>query len=150
MSGAFRLTTFLPASPEVVFDLSLDPDVHLRSMAAYDEQLVAGPRDRLLALGDEVTWKARHYGLPFTMTSRIVELERPSWFVDEQVRGPFASFRHEHRFTAYDGGTRMDDAVTLAAPLGPLGTVAERFFLTRRLRMLIELRNAHLVRELAG
>jgi ligand-binding SRPBCC domain-containing protein len=34
------------------------------------------------------------------MTSRITEWSRPERFVDEQVRGPFAAFRHEHLFEA--------------------------------------------------
>ena len=149
MSASFRLITDLPASPELVFDLSLDVGFHVRSMAAYDERVVAGPVDRLLTLDDDVTWAARHFGLPFTMTSRIVELERPTWFVDEQVRGPFAAFRHEHRFEDRGDATRMYDHVTLSAPLGPLGATAERTFLTRRLRSLIEQRNTHLLRELS-
>lgn len=149
MSGSFRLITDLPASSERAFDLSLDVAFHVRSMAAYDERVVSGPVDRLLTLGDEVTWKARHFGLPFTMTSRIVEMERPTWFVDEQLSGPFAAFRHEHRFEANGDGTRMYDAVALSAPLGPLGDIAERTFLTRRLRSLIMVRNAHLLSELS-
>lgn len=56
-----------------------------------------------IGLGEEVTWRAVHFGLPFTMTSRVTELERPLRFVDEQVRGPFRSFRHEHRFEATGG-----------------------------------------------
>lgn len=150
MSGSFRLVTDLPAAPPLVFDLSLDAGFHVRSMAAYNERVVAGPVDRLLALDDEVTWSARHFGLPFTMTSRIVEFERPTWFVDEQLRGPFAAFRHEHRFETRGDATRMYDYVTLSAPLGPLGEIAERTFLTRRLRSLIEQRNAHLRLELSS
>jgi ligand-binding SRPBCC domain-containing protein len=150
MSGSFRLITDLPASPERAFDLSLDVAFHVRSMADYGERVVAGPVDRLLALGDEVTWEARHFGLPFSMTSRVTDLERPIWFVDEQLRGPFAAFRHEHRFEVGAEGTRMYDDVTLTAPLGPLGAIAERTFLTRRLRSLIVLRNTHLRRELSS
>jgi ligand-binding SRPBCC domain-containing protein len=147
VTASFTLHTEIAAPPERVFDLSLDTGLHLRSMAGYGEELGAGPRDRLLVLGDEVTWRARHYGVPFRMTSRIVELERPGRFVDEQVRGPFAAFRHEHQFSAYADGTRMTDIVTLRAPLGPLGRIAELAFLARRLRSLIELRNRHLVGE---
>lgn len=97
-----------------------------------------------------MTWKARHFGFPFTMTSRITEFERPLRFVDEQRDGPFTAFRHEHRFEATDRGTRMHDHITLTAPLGPLGVLAERTFLTHRMRSLIEIRNAHLVMELGG
>jgi ligand-binding SRPBCC domain-containing protein len=62
-----------------------------------------------------------HFGLPFTMTSRITELERPVRFVDEQVRGPFRRFRHEHLFEAAGGDTVMIDRITFAAPFWLLG-----------------------------
>jgi ligand-binding SRPBCC domain-containing protein len=144
----FTLVNLVAAPPETVFDLSLDIDLHLRSMAAWRERVVGSPASPL-DLGDEVRWTARHFGLPFSMTSRIAEHDRPRRFVDEQVRGPFAAFRHVHTFEAAEAGTRMTDEVAFAAPLGPLGKVAESLVLRRRLRHLIEVRNELLVREAA-
>ena len=96
-----------------------------------------------IGLGEEVTWRAHHLGRQWTMTSRIVELDRPTFFVDEQVRGPFARFRHEHCFTSVEGGTQMVDTVTFKAPYGPFGVLAERM-LRPYLRHLIERRNVNL------
>ena len=36
-------------------------------------------------LDDEVTWSARHFGVPWRMTSKIVEYQRPDQFVDEMI-----------------------------------------------------------------
>ncbi|WP_395243052.1 SRPBCC family protein [Agromyces sp. MMS24-K17] len=94
-----------------------------------------------------MTWRAWHFGVPFRMTSRITEYERPSRFVDEQVRGPFAGFRHVHRFEAAGGRTTMVDEVGFAAPFGWLGRMVEPA-LRAYLRRLIEERNAHLRSEL--
>lgn len=146
MTVRFTLVNLVHAPPETVFDLSLDVDLHLRSMAAWRERVVGSPASPL-GLQDEVTWKARHFGLPFTMTSRIAELDRPRRFVDEQVRGPFALFRHEHLFEPADGGTRMTDHVAFDAPLGPLGDLVETIVLRRHLLHLIEVRNEALVDE---
>jgi len=82
------------------------------------------------------------------MTSRITALEAPHRFVDEQVRGPFARFRHVHRFEPSARGTRMVDEIEFRAPLGPLGVVAERVALARYLPRLIAERNASLAAEL--
>jgi ligand-binding SRPBCC domain-containing protein len=76
------------------------------------------------------------------MTSEICEYERPTRFVDRQLRGPFAAFRHEHRFEPDASGTRMLDVVEFRAPLGPLGRVVEPV-LRRHLRRAIEERNVH-------
>jgi LmbE family N-acetylglucosaminyl deacetylase len=55
-----HLTTFIAASPEVVFDLSRSVEVHKKSMARHKEQAVAGTRYGLMEVEDTVTWKAKH------------------------------------------------------------------------------------------
>ena len=95
-------------------------------------------------MGQEVTWRAWHFGLPIRMTSRITEMQAPHYFVDEQVRGPFLRFRHVHEFSAVPAGTVMVDRIDFAAPFGLLGRLAEKLVLARYLRKLIETRNQHL------
>jgi len=139
-----EITTLLPISCEQAFDLSLDVDLHMSSMAQSKERAIAGVTSGRMALGDEVTWRAWHFGVPWRMTSRITEYDRPRWFVDEQSRGPFARFRHDHLFEGADGGTRMLDRIEFAAPLGWLGLAVERLVLTRYLTGLIKERNLYL------
>lgn len=148
MTVAFRVVTELPCTPERAFALSLDIDAHERSMAASGEQAVAGTTTGTIGLGETVTWRARHFGVVWRMTSRINALEAPHRFVDEQVRGPFARFRHEHRFEPSASGTRMVDEIGFRAPLGVLGLLAERIALARYLPHLIRERNASLAAEL--
>jgi ligand-binding SRPBCC domain-containing protein len=140
----FVLTTSIAAPPERCFDLSLDIDLHLGSMAESDERAIAGVTAGAIGLGETVTWRARHFGIPWTMTSRIVELDRPRRFVDSQVTGPFRSFRHEHEFSAVTTGTHMLDRVRFAAPFGPIGQLAEQALLARYVKHLIETRNRYL------
>jgi ligand-binding SRPBCC domain-containing protein len=118
------LTTEIDAQPEVCFDLSLDVDLHTRSTGAREE-IVGGVRSGRMKLGDDVTWKAWHFGIPFRMTSRITEYERPAFFVDEQARGLFATWRHEHLFEEREGGTLMTDVVDYRSPLGPIGSAVD-------------------------
>jgi hypothetical protein len=77
-------------------------------------------------LGDTVTWRARHFGIVFRMTSAITEYDYPTRFVDEQQRGPFRRWWHEHTFTAMPGGrTQMIDVVEFQSPLGSAGSMAD-------------------------
>jgi ligand-binding SRPBCC domain-containing protein len=99
----------------VVFDLSLDVDAHLESQAKAGERAVAGVTSGTIGLGEHVTWRAVHFGVPFKMTSRITEMDRPHRFVDEQVRGPFRTFRHEHLFEQRDTDTLMIDRLQFDA-----------------------------------
>lgn len=144
MAASFNCTTQTTLAKEELFNLSRSIDAHKESMLQSREEAVAGVTTGLISLDEEVAWRAWHFGVPLRMTSRITEMDAPHYFVDEQVRGPFRSFRHVHEFSENAGGTVMVDRVEFAAPFGPLGRLAEKLVLTRYLRNLIEQRNRHL------
>ena len=134
----FECRTEIHALPEVVFDLARDIDAHIRSQANARERAIAGVTTGLIGLGESVTWRATHFGVPFKMTSKITEFDRPRSFVDEQTRGPFKRFRHVHRFEQSTEGTTMIDHVQFDAPLSVLGRLVDRAILRRYMRSLIE------------
>ncbi|MET8835889.1 SRPBCC family protein [Micromonospora sp. NPDC004540] len=148
-----ELTTRVGAAPEAVFDACLDVGLHTASMGASGERATGGVTTGRLAAGDIVTWQARHFGLPWRMTVRITDHERPHRFVDEQVSGPFARWRHEH-LCAPDpvdpSATIMRDVVEFSAPLGPAGALVARAVLRPYLRRLITRRNAFLAESLVS
>ena len=144
-----ELRTVVPAPAPACFELSLSVDAHTASMADSGERIVAGVTAGSMALGDTVTWRARHFGIPFTMTSRISAYDAPHRFVDEQVSGPFGRWWHEHRFEERDGTTVMTDVVEFASPLGPVGRLVDRVFLTGYMTRLLEQRNTWLVEALS-
>jgi len=136
-----KLKTIIQAPPEVCFDLSLDIDLHLQSMKQTNEKAISGTTSGQLKLGEMVTWKARHFGLNFILTSRITELIRPLHFTDEMTRGPFKYLRHQHIFEKETLGTVMSDLFDFQSPLGILGTITDRLLLERYLRKLLTKRN---------
>lgn len=143
-----ELSLHVAAVPEICFDLARSVDAHVRSTASTGERAVGGKVTGLLELGDEITWRARHLGVSQELTSRITAYDRPRHFRDTMVRGAFACFQHDHFFTAAAGGTIVRDAFDYRAPFGPLGTVAERVFLTRYMRRFLEAR-LHALKQLA-
>ncbi|MBG6084563.1 SRPBCC family protein [Zhihengliuella flava] len=145
MAVEFRCTTRTSLPAAALFDRSRSVEAHTASMEGSRERAVAGTTSGLLGPGDQVTWRAWHFGVPLRMTSRITAFDAPHAFVDEQVRGPFRSFRHEHWFHEDAHGTTMVDRVRFEAPLGVLGRLAEKVVLARYLRTLIEQRNEHLI-----
>jgi ligand-binding SRPBCC domain-containing protein len=74
----------------------------------------------------------------------ISAYEKPMFFVDEQVRGPFRRWRHEHHFEEVAGGTRMVDIAEFSSPARPVGRLVDRVALTAYMAKLLEQRNAHL------
>ena len=77
-----------------------------------------------LQAGAVIAYNFIQFGLPMRWTSRIVECVPNEYFIDEQVRGPFAYWRHKHILVPHGGGTRVIDDLQLAPPLGLLGRLA--------------------------
>ena len=147
MPSTFTVVTDAPVDPKRLFAISLDIDAHVSSMSQSGERAIDGTTTGKIGLGETVTWRARHFGIWFTMTSKITALEEPTRFVDEQVRGPFRTFVHEHRYDHSAIGCRMTDTITVGSPI--FGAFAERTVLVPYLRRLIIKRNAHLLAVLS-
>ena len=136
-----KLHTSISASKEVVFDLSRSIDLHKLSTAHTNEEAIAGVTTGLISLNESVTWRAKHFGIYQNLTSKVIEFERPDFFVDIMVKGAFKSFRHEHHFEEIDGETIMEDVFDYQSPLGILGAIADRLFLKRYMTNLLSKRN---------
>lgn len=147
MTVAFEVCTEVFAPIDDVFDLARDIGAHVASQADARERVVAGVTSGPIGPGQTVTFRARHFGIWFSLTSRIVAFERPYRFVDQQVRGPFRSIRHEHLFVESDQAVTMTDRVAFTAPAGLIGRVVEQLILGQHLRNLITRRGVFLKAE---
>lgn len=82
---------------------------------------------------------------------RIVEAELPRRFADEQIDGPFETFRHEHRFEPLpDGRTRIVEKLEYRLRHGPLGWLADILFVRWHIRGMFAFRRRILKRALGG
>lgn len=139
--------TVIAAPPGLCFDLARDVDAHEESAAFSGERIVPpGRTSGLLQLGDLVAFEGRHFGIRQRFVARITEVEPPHRFVDEMVEGTFASLRHIHEFHAIEHGTLMRDILTWQAPLGVLGTLADRLFLRRHMEWFVRTKQQGLKR----
>ncbi|MFK4850090.1 SRPBCC family protein [Microbacterium sp. ZW T6_19] len=146
----FVLETVIAAAPEAVFAASLDPALHVRSMAQYGETMVEAPAGGAFAEGSTVTWRAKHFGIPFRLRSVVFDIHPPHRFCDRQLSGPFGAFLHEHVFEEHPRGTLMRDTITFRSPAGPIGRLVDRLFMREYMRRLIAERNETLAAEIEG
>lgn len=147
--ASFQLQTVIAAPIGDCFTLSLSVDAHAASMSGSGERAVGGVTGGVMGPGDTVTWRARHFGIVFRMTSTVTGYEYPVRFVDEQQHGPFQRWRHEHRFTVRpDGTVQMTDLVEFRSPLGLLGSAADRLVLGHYMPHLLRQRNDWLKKAL--
>ncbi len=144
-----QLETKIAAPAERCFLLSLNIDLHKQSTKQTSEEAIAGVTSGIIGPGERVTWRGRHFGLMLMHETLISQYDRPNHFQDIMLRGMFRSFEHDHFFDALeDGTTRMRDELRFAAPLGPLGRIAEVLVLRSYLLRFLAQRN-DLIRAIA-
>jgi len=136
-----QIETFIKAPIDRVFDLARSIDLHQISTSHTHERAIGGRTAGLILLGETVTWRARHFGIYQKLSVSITAFERPYMFADKMLSGAFESMDHTHLFEEEEDGTRMIDIFTFTAPLGPLGRLAERLFLTSYMSAFLKKRN---------
>ena len=93
--------------------------------------------------GQIITYKvAPLLGIPLFWMTEITHVKPQTLFVDEQRRGPYRLWHHEHHFEAGDGGVLMTDLVHYELPLWLLGEAAHTLFARRQLEQIFDYRAA--------
>lgn len=136
-----ELSTFVAAPIERVFDLSRSIELHTDSTSSTGERAIAGVTSGLIGLGDEVTWRARHFGIWQSLSVKITACERPTHFADTMLRGAFRRMEHHHHFEPTADGVLMRDVFSFESPLGILGRIADALFLERYMKAFLVQRN---------
>jgi ligand-binding SRPBCC domain-containing protein len=104
------------------------------------------PRPIEMRPGALIDHRIRLRGIPLRWRTEITTWEPPRRFVDEQLRGPYRLWIHEHTFEEDGDGTAVSDFVRYAVPFGAL---ANRLLVARDVRKIFEYRERRL-REIFG
>ena len=134
-----------------VIDRPLDEVFEIFSNAANLEALtptflsfrILTPLPIAMFAGARIEYALGLFGLPMRWRTLISDWEPPevdpadgvskARFVDQQVSGPYAVWKHTHEFEAVGNQTRMRDVVDYAVPFGFLGDIAHVLFVRRTL-----------------
>ena len=143
-----ELTTTIKAPVTVCFDLARSIDLHKLSTAGTHEEAIAGVTSGLIGEDEQVTWRARHFGVTQCLTSRITAYDYPRHFRDEMVKGIFTMIRHDHYFKESGDETVMKDVFQFQSPFGVCGRLFNYIILTRYLKRFLKKRN-EIIRQMA-
>ena len=150
MRRKFLKQSFLSLPPEAVFEFHERPDAFELLTPPKFAAEVQSTASTLRPSQDIVRFIKRMMGIPFKFAMVHTVYEKPTLFVDEQLQGPFSTWKHEHRFIrggwSHDPATLLQDEITYAHPL----LFAGNFAVAWPLSQLFEERHQITRRELAG
>jgi ligand-binding SRPBCC domain-containing protein len=106
--------------------------------------------DEEVFAGQSMTYKVKPIlNIPLSWTTEITEVERLKLFVDEQKKGPYKLWRHQHHFKEIEGGVEMTDLVVYELPFGLLGNIVHAITAKKKLRQIFTYRY-YKINELFG
>ncbi|RYM33816.1 hypothetical protein ERX46_07565 [Brumimicrobium glaciale] len=79
--------------------------------------------------------------IPMNWITEITKVEHLSYFVDEQRKGPYKIWHHEHHFRKVEGGVEMEDILSYVIPFGIFGKIAHALFVKSKVKEIFEFRN---------
>ncbi|HJT80402.1 MAG TPA: SRPBCC family protein [Chthoniobacterales bacterium] len=69
-----------------------------------------------MRVGTLIDYRLRIRGIPVSWRTKITVWDPPFRFADEQLRGPYTFWQHQHEFESQDDGTLVRDKVNYAIP----------------------------------
>lgn len=139
----FRTIQQLPITKEEAWDFFSTPSSLQTITPAYMGFVITGgykPGDKMIK-GMQISYKVKPVlSIPLTWVTLISEVEAPYFFADEQLKGPYAYWRHEHRFREIPGGIEMEDIVSYKVPFSFLGRIANTLFVRQQLKSIFDYR----------
>jgi ligand-binding SRPBCC domain-containing protein len=86
--------------------------------------------------GALIDYRIKLFGIPFGWRTLISAWEPPYRFVDEQIKGPYKLWHHEHTFEEKDGYVLMIDHVQYLSPGWFLEPIIDKLFVSKQLEYI--------------
>jgi hypothetical protein len=96
--------------------------------------------DGAVRIGTRIRYRLRLHGVPLRWESRIAEYVEGERFADEQVKGPYRRWYHQHVFHPVDAGVAIEDVVDYELPFGFFGRLAHAIAVRRQLDAIFDYR----------
>jgi ligand-binding SRPBCC domain-containing protein len=142
----FRARTRVPRPRDEVFAFFADAGNLQELTPPWLRFETLTPRPIEMRPGALIDYRLHLRFIPIRWRTRITVWEPPHRFMDEQLRGPYRLWLHEHTFEEDGDGTFCGDFVCYAVPFGAL---ANRLMVARDVRKIFAYREMRL-REIFG
>lgn len=146
----FEAQTLIPAPLERVFEFFSRAENLERITPKSLRFEILSPMPIVMKPGALIEYRLRLSGIPFRWVTKITAWEPNRRFVDEQLKGPYRQWIHEHTFESDGSRTRMRDVVDYAVPGGPLAPIINALFVKRQVQKIFAHRGDEIRRQFPG
>ncbi len=129
---------WVPAALEQVFSFFSDAQNLEKLTPTWLKFSIQSPLPIEMKVGALIDYRIKLFGLPMRWRTLISAWEPPVRFVDQQLRGPYSVWIHEHGFAEINGGTLISDVVRYLAPFSFL---AHPLMVRRQLQKIFDYRS---------
>jgi uncharacterized protein len=132
----------MPASVQALFEWHAQPGAFERLNPPFDPVEILS-RSGGLEVGSKTEVRVSVGPVDLRWTAVHTAYEPPAFFVDEQQGGPFAYWRHTHRFLPVDENQSiLEDDIQYALPMGAAGALVAGRFTEQKLEAAFRYRHA--------
>lgn len=139
-----QTTTLIPGNLEEVFSFFSKAE-NLNSLTPPELSFsILSPLPIEMKTGQHIHYRIKLMGVPFFWKTEISVWDPPLRFVDRQLKGPYQTWIHEHRFRAVPEGTEMTDTITYLSKGWILAPFLHGLFVDKKVKEIFAYREKRL------
>jgi len=142
----FEFTQFVPATLDVVWDFFSSPANLSKITPPEMGFIITSLLLPEMYPGMFIMYKVSPVaGIKLNWVTEITHVRHKQFFVDEQRRGPYSIWHHEHHFREVEGGVEMCDILHYHVPFGFLGALADLLFVRNKVKSIFSYREKRIL-----
>lgn len=137
-----RAVQKIPASIEQVWEMFSNPaNLRLLTPESLKFTVLTDIKEDKIYAGQLIDYRVSPLlGIPLSWRTEITEVRKNEFFIDEQRKGPYSRWHHEHHFKEIEGGVEMTDIVHYRNPFWIIGKLVNSIIVKKKLRAIFEYR----------
>jgi len=137
----FEFVQFVPSSLDVVWEFFSSPSNLSKITPPEMGFTITSPVQPEMYPGMFITYKVSPaFGIKLNWVTEITQIRKHEFFIDEQRRGPYSIWHHEHHFKAVEGGVEMRDILYYRVPFGFIGKLVNYVFVKKKVKQIFTFR----------
>jgi ligand-binding SRPBCC domain-containing protein len=136
-----KQTQFLPISLDQAWDFFSSPK-NLNEVTPEDMVFeITSELPEKMYEGLIITYRIKPMlNIPVDWMTEITHIKEKEFFVDEQRKGPYHIWHHEHHFKAVEGGVLMTDLLYYDIGKSIFGWIAGKLFVHKKVQQIFDYR----------